>query len=101
MGAGCACHIPDRAMGRTRATGGRQHFQPDTILIHESGCAHIPGACGHLSESDIAPPTWGWIINPAAGLWGQISKELPAAATHGNTALKATRRCGSCMGTLG
>lgn len=86
---------------RGRSVEGWTRFDSDTILIHRSGTAHQPGACGHPSESDIQPPVWGWITEPGPDLWHQLSEAMPAKATGGNTELVATRRCRSCSNRLG
>nr|CEL16570.1 hypothetical protein [Kibdelosporangium sp. MJ126-NF4]CTQ89080.1 hypothetical protein [Kibdelosporangium sp. MJ126-NF4] len=79
---------------------GWTRFDSDTILINDSGTAHIPGACGHLSESEIQPPVWGWIAEPGPDTWHQLGKAKPARATGGNTKLAAIRRCDACSRRL-
>jgi hypothetical protein len=100
IGEGCACP-PDGSVPRARvAPAGWQEwrrFGPDAILISPAGCAHLPGACDHLTESLIKAPAWGWIPEPEPGLWSRLSESAPAVATAGNTARQATRRCSTCL----
>jgi hypothetical protein len=87
IGMGCACP-PDGSV-------------PKAILIKQNGKAHVPGACDHMTEDEVRPPKWGWILDPSPGDWGRISESSPAIATEGNAQLRATSRCMTCMGTLG
>jgi hypothetical protein len=97
IGAGCACHVPQARPGqRFLRLDNWGPFAPDTILISPGGYAHLPGACGHLSESEVTEPEWGWITAPEPTLWSQIGAQKPAVATDGNTARTATRRCQGC-----
>jgi hypothetical protein len=99
----CVAHgqAPSGTGRRGRSVGGWTRFESDTILVHQSGTAHQPGACGHLSESKIEPPVWGWITEPGPYLWHQLSEAKPAKATGGNTDLVATHRCQPCSERLG
>ncbi|MFB7460963.1 hypothetical protein [Streptomyces sp. NPDC056188] len=100
VGEGCCCP-PTGAVPRTRSAAvvpkEWRRFAPDAILISPAGCAHLPGACDHLTESLIKAPNWGWIPDPAPGLWNRLSESAPVIATAGNTDRRATRRCSTCL----
>lgn len=104
VGEGCACELPGAgaprhavdAMGPIRWA----KFAPDTILISSRKMAHLPGACDHMTEADVAIPSWGWIRNPEPGVWDRISAGNPVQATGGNLQRVATTRCSSCLGSL-
>ncbi|WNI32213.1 hypothetical protein [Streptomyces sp. ITFR-6] len=105
IGMGCACP-PDGSVPKARPEERRvrqewRQFPGNAILIKKSGKAHIPGACDHMTEDEVRPPNWGWILDPPAGDWGRISEGSPAIATGGNARLRATRRCMTCMAALG
>ncbi len=70
------------------------------ILISPTQYAHLPGACTHVTEELVKPPRWGWIRDPAPGLWDRLSSTSPAVATEGNTGRRATRRCEECQTSL-
>jgi hypothetical protein len=101
IGLGCPCS-PGKSTPKagTPPTGPHEWhgFGPDTIFIHHRRLAHLPGACGHLSETDVTEDNrkWGWIRNPDPGAWRRLSESSPLAATEGNTDLVATGRCKHC-----
>ncbi|MFI1735193.1 hypothetical protein ACH40E_39440 [Streptomyces acidicola] len=100
IGLGCACS-PDGAAPKAKPTPHTrqewQRFPADTILISSTQYAHLPGACGHLTEELVTPPRWGWIPDPAPGLWDRLGISHPATATAGNTTRQAVRRCEDCQ----
>ncbi|MCT6776591.1 hypothetical protein LXH09_08170 [Streptomyces sp. CS7] len=105
IGMGCGCP-PDGSAPKARPAGRRtiqvwRTFPGHAILIKQNGKAHIPGACDHMTEDEVLPPRWGWIIDPPPALWGDIQESKPAIATGGNTGLRAVSRCQDCMGSLG
>ncbi|GFH39464.1 hypothetical protein SCWH03_57320 [Streptomyces pacificus] len=77
-----------------------RRFPAYTILISPTRYAHLPGACTHVEEDYVRAPRWGWIPDPAPGLWDRLSNSSPATATAGNTARTAIRRCEECQTTL-
>ena len=100
VGAGCACSPSRRPASEhsgapESGTSPDSGFPPGTILISPRRIAHRLG-CTHQSDSEIAAPLWGWIIDPDPHLWRRISPTNPARATHGNTDRSAVRRCQSC-----
>lgn len=100
IGLGCACP-PDGATPKAKPTPyTRQEwrgFPADTILISPTRCAHLPGACTHLTEELVTPPRWGWIPDAPPGLWDRLGINHPATATAGNTRRQAIRRCEDCQ----
>lgn len=64
-------------------------------------CTLSDGTLVHMTEDEVRPPKWGWILDPSPGDWDRISEGSPAIATGGNAQLRATSRCMTCMGTLG
>ncbi len=104
IGLGCGCP-PDGAVPKARsASQPRQEwrrFPADTILISSTHYAHLPGACAHLTEELVTAPRWGWIPDPAPGLWDRLGSSCPAVAVAGNTARTATRRCEECQTATG
>ncbi|WP_079078641.1 hypothetical protein [Streptomyces sp. DSM 15324] len=92
-----------RALSRgAPAAAGREawrRFPPGALLISRTGYAHLPG-CTHLIEDLVKAPEWGWIPEPAAGLWDRASAAHPVPATEGNTRLSAVRRCTECQSWL-
>lgn len=105
VGEGCACALPGYDAPR-RAPGAAgpirwAQFAPDTILISSRRMAHLPGACDHMSESDVVAPAWGWVRGPEPGAWDRISNSAPVQATEGNLRLAAVTRCTSCSNSLG
>ncbi len=104
IGLGCACALPGaRASGRASGGGPIRwvRFEPDTILISSRRMAHLPGACDHMTESDVVAPAWGWVRHPEPGVWGRIGEGHPVHATEGNVRLTAVTRCSTCLATLG
>lgn len=81
IGLGCACASPGAGAPRRTASGGEWprwvKFAPDTILISSRRMAHLPGACDHMSESDVVAPAWGWVRQPDPGAWDRISESTP------------------------
>jgi len=68
VGLGCACDLVSSSSRRPyEKSGGWSSFAPGTILISRQNVAHIPGACGHMTEEHVHGPDngWGWITNPA------------------------------------
>ncbi|WP_241661387.1 hypothetical protein [Thermomonospora catenispora] len=103
IGLGCACDLSFSSSRRPHGkSGGWSGFAPDTILISRQNMAHIPGACGHMTEEHVRDPDngWGWIPDPDPGLWHRISPANPARATEGDTSRVATTRCSSCAAAL-
>lgn len=104
VGLGCACDLVSSSSRRPyEKSGGWSSFAPGTILISRQNVAHIPGACGHMTEEHVHGPDngWGWITNPAPGLWHHIGPTHPAQATRGDTSRVAKAHCSSCAATLG
>jgi hypothetical protein len=105
IGLGCACppdgSVPKAHPEERRVRQEWRRFPGNAILIKQNGKAHVPGACDHMTEDEVRPPKWGWILDPSPGDWGRISEGSPAIATGGNAQLRATSRCMTCMGTLG
>lgn len=92
IGMGCACP-PDGSVPKAYPETGRvrqewRRFPGNPILIKQGGKAHVPGACDHMTEDEVRPPKWGWILDPSPGDWDRISEGSPAVATGG------TRSCG-------
>lgn len=102
IGEGCDCPT-DGSAPRADGTGaslrgGQQCVAPpDRILISPHGVAHLPDACNHHPEQSHRDAGWGWISQPAKGLWEDIGPARPVQATEGETTLVAHRRCGSCL----
>jgi hypothetical protein len=104
IGLGCGCP-PGGTVPKARPAFQPQQewrrFPANTILISPTQYAHLPGACAHLTEELVKAPRWGWIPDPAPGLWDRLGGSSPAVATAGNTARRATRRCEECQATWG
>ncbi|WP_438491840.1 hypothetical protein [Streptomyces asiaticus] len=101
QGCGCASNASGVTAHPTVAAVRQQwqSFPPGAILISPTQYAHLPG-CGHLTESLVKAPRWGWIPDPPAGLWDRLGAGYPAIATAGNTDRRAVRRCESCEADL-
>jgi hypothetical protein len=103
IGLGCACP-PDGVVPKAQPVPHTrqewQRFPADTILISPTQYAHLPGACDHLTEELVTPPRWGWIPDPAPGLWDRLGISCPAVATQGNTSRRAIKRCQECEAAL-
>jgi len=107
IGAGCAGH--DREAARRVEGAGidrmswAPHISEHTILISPSRVAHLPGACAHMSESDVLVDgsRWGWIADPPQGTWTRIGEHAPIVADRGRVGVSAIRRCLDCSESVG
>lgn len=99
VGAGCACpangSAPRVARGVATVRAHWVGWPQNSIIVSPAGNAHLPG-CGHLEDSEIAAPKFGWVQDPVPGAWGRISEGNPLQATKGNADRVAVRRCESC-----
>lgn len=98
IGLGCDCPPDGRVPTHRPASQVREEwrrFPTDTILISPTQYARRSG-CPHLTEALVLPPRWGWIPDPAPGLWDRLGISHPAAATQGNTSRRAIKRCPDC-----
>ncbi|MDA8371612.1 MAG: hypothetical protein M0026_17350 [Nocardiopsaceae bacterium] len=95
VNAGCGCSLPQKTSPNPAKEAADSGFPAGAILISRRRVAHRPG-CTHQSDSEIAAPVWGWILDPDPQLWRRISEGTPAHATHGNTQRYAVKRCQSC-----
>ena len=104
VGQGCGCDLPGPGAPRSTRDHAepirRAKFAPDTILISPRQMAHLPEACGYLTESNMTTPAWGWIPNPDPGLWDRISAAYPVRATEGDRRLTAIIRCSECSSNV-
>jgi hypothetical protein len=97
------CHCPDHG-GPKSATPYQERVLPapeydgprpprDAILVSATGIAHWYG-CDHLPDYVyLVPPKYGWIDDHNA--WSRIGNH-EVAATGGNLARRAQRRCLDC-----
>ncbi|QBI53799.1 hypothetical protein EKD16_10060 [Streptomonospora litoralis] len=97
IGAGCACSRSPQPPPGESAEGSGATFPSSSILISPTRYAHRPG-CGHLSDSAIHPPEWGWITGADPHLWTRIAQGHAVYATEGNPQRYAVRRCTTCEG---
>lgn len=106
IGAGCVGHdlgTARRGEGAPMVRVSWTQLSKRTILISPSRVAHYPGACAHMTESDVLVDgsRWGWIVDPPKGTWTRIGEHNPVAANGGRLGISALRRCLDCSESVG